>query len=196
MIQKPQDNREILLIDMDNTLNQFWIEFQNFYNFHYSLNGSEEPLHIEKEGLIEYEILKNYLPDVPEEIRHVKRDKIFHSEFFWSEQRPYKNIEEVVGNLYDKYNVYIITSPWTSSPRCYEEKQRWVSKHLPFFDLNKIIFTRDKWLVKCDYIVDDAPFYLEREDCKTIAMDYIYNRHISVSYRADNWKDIGKYLGV
>lgn len=196
MIQKIQDSRPVLLIDMDNTLNKFWVEFGKYYNFHYSINGPENPLNITRDGLIEYEILKNYLPYCAEKLRHERREKIFNSQFFWSDQEPYEDIGDVVLSLYNEYNTYIITSPWTTAPHCYEEKQRWVTKHLPFFDLNKIIFTRDKWLVQCDYFIDDAPFYLERDDCKVIAIDYEYNKHIDVDFRSDNWKSIGEYLGV
>lgn len=190
MIQKPQDNREVLLIDMDNTLNKFWINFNTIYNKIFTPS-----IDVKKEGLKDYHILVNYV-NASEESLVARRQAIFETEGFWLDQDVYEDAIDVLKLLNDKYNLYIITSPWTSALNCYTEKVLWLMKHFPFIPLEKLIFTRDKWLVKCDYIIDDAPFYLERNDCKTIAMDYEYNRHILVNYRADNWKDIGRYLGV
>lgn len=190
MIQKPQDSRKILLIDMDNTLNKFWTKFEEFHNRLFTPRIS-----IHREELKDYHILGNYL-DLPEEELYSRRQAIFESRGFWFLQDVYEDAIEVLKLLNEEYNLYIITSPWTSALNCYTEKIQWMGVHFPFIPLEKVIFTRDKWLVQCDYIIDDAPFYLERNDCDVIAMDYEYNRHISVSYRADNWKDIGTYLGV
>lgn len=196
MIQKLGDDRPILLVDMDNTLNKFWVEFEKSYNFHYAIKNPEEHISISREGLKVYETLKNCLPTATEELRFQRRDKVFNSIFFWRDQTPYEDIKEVVSLLYKKYNTYIITIPWTSARECYREKVEWIQRELPFFDTAKIIFIRDKRLVMCDYIIDDAPVNLDRNDCKTIAMDYEYNRHIQTDFRADNWNDIGKFLGV
>lgn len=197
MIQKPLDTRKVLLIDMDNTINKFWIGYQNAYNDLFRPGDLfYDGLKIEKEDLIEYDILINFFPEREQSERDKIRQMIFEKKNFWLDLPLYDDADVIIKELYKKYNTYIITSPWTSAKNCYIEKIEWITKHLPFFELEKVIFTRDKWLVNCDYIIDDAPFYLEREDCETIAIDYAYNRHIFVNYRTENWNEIANYLGV
>lgn len=191
MYKKIEDEREVLLVDMDNTLNKFWIRFEEVYNNNVL---PLDEIKIKKEDLKVYEILKNIIPNESEDVRFHRRDVIFKTRLFWELIPIYEDAKEVMEKLYEKYNTYIITSPWAAATKCCEEKLSWVSRELPFIPLEKVIFTRDKWLVRCDYIIDDAPFYLQRDDCKTIAMHYEYNKDTPVSFRADSWKDIENYL--
>lgn len=52
------------------------------------------------------------------------------------------------------HEVYIVTN--TIDTRSQELKQRWIKKHIPYFDLNKMIFIKDKHIIKGDIFVDDC----------------------------------------
>ena len=82
--------------------------------------------------------------------------------------------------LYKEHEVFIVTAPWTQAVSCYNEKRKWVEKHLPFFNIDRIIFTKYKYLLDGDIIVDDCPEHLINNRCKwKIKFWYPFNEKYS-----------------
>lgn len=177
-----------ILIDQDNTLTNFVEATLRYLQY---LFGIE--LKFDLSMVTEYHLLRYMLPNTPEHIRKGMLEEIFSSKDFWLSMKPLPRAIEVVKELYDKYDVYIATSPWVNSKTCILEKTEWVKIHMPFFDANKLIFCHHKELLHADVMIDDSPDYLTNSNCKfTIAFDYPYNRSIETAYRAKNWTEIKK----
>lgn len=177
-----------ILIDQDNTLTNF-VEatlryLQSLFDIKLKLNSNM---------FTDYHLLRFMLPNTPECVRKAMLEEIFSSKDFWLSMKPFPEAVEVMRELYDKHDVYIVTSPWVNSKTCIPEKTEWVQKHMPFFDVNKLIFCHHKELLHADVMIDDSPNYLANSNCKfTIAFDYLYNRSIETTYRAKNWTEIKK----
>ncbi|MFT9488304.1 MAG: hypothetical protein ACH0QD_13200 [Tepidibacillus sp.] len=77
-----------------------------------------------------------------------------------------------------------------SSRNAYVDKHDWILEHFPTFTRDNMIFTPRKDLVIGDYLVDDAPQFLEMSPAKTkIVMDAPYNRHLTNYKRAFHFTD-------
>lgn len=59
-------------------------------------------------------------------------------------------------------NVYIVTYSHEDCSSGHAQKIAWMKKHFPEFPTNRIIFIKDKELVRGDYIIEDAPQNIER----------------------------------
>ena len=175
-----------VLVDMDQTLNRFWETYVDFYNYetHATLGRYER---IERDQLHYYNIEENF-PD------HDKRTplygKIFAKKSFWREMNVLDEFEfDAFREICSKYNTYICTVPFKGADCCASEKIRWVRKHFPFFDTSKIIFTRDKYMIKADLLIDDAPEHLEKFPSNKLIIDYPYNKHID-GQRVRDWSEV------
>ena len=89
--------------------------------------------------------------------------------------KPFDGVREAITILREKgHKVVICTWQFTLGN---------IMRTLNFLDVwgikyDDICFTKDKWMVKCDYIIDDNPGFLidERETGKKIIIDAPYNR--------------------
>lgn len=172
----------VIFVDQDNVLNDFTTGFILYLNELYGLD-----IKLEKENCKKYSILENINNIGPEVIY----EPVFNAEGFWYFLKPLEGSIEVMELLCKKHEVYIVTSPWKSSPICIPEKIAWTKKHLPFFDIDNIIFCNNKSLLHGDVIIDDAPHYIKNNNCKkTIIYDYPYNRDIASDCRVNSWEDI------
>ena len=90
--------------------------------------------------------------------------------------------------------VFICTSPLSNYQNCVLEKFEWVENHLGSKWVSRIILTKDKTLVKADYIIDDKPNITGVEESPSwehILYDCPYNREINkrrITWA--NWKSI------
>ena len=105
----------------------------------------------------------------------------------------YYNMEPIPGainavGLLSKmgYDVYLATKPPTGVAHAYQDKVRWVLKHMPFLD-RKIIITHNKGLLgdEHDYLIDDRPHAAFCDDFKGT---FIYFRGV------DHWNVIVDYF--
>ena len=69
--------------------------------------------------------------------------------------------QEMVGKLSELGDVYVVTSPWDSSPTWMHERLHWVAKHFPTIGKRRVIQTAQKHLVRGDVFVDDKPSHIE-----------------------------------
>lgn len=101
---------------------------------------------------------------------------------------------EALNEMKEVSSVYICTSPLTSNPYCLQEKNDWVKKFMGTEWLQKLIITKDKTLVRGNYLIDDKPEItgLLAPTWEHIIFDQPYNIHIQNKRRIswDNWKEI------
>ncbi len=176
-----------IFIDMDHTLNKLYESYNEQY-----LKMFNRDLGLTREGLTTYFIHEITGPNST--LERERKYQIFNTLGFWENIPIYDNAAQVMEQLYKKHDVYIVTAPWVEAPNCYLEKANWVKKNLPFFDVNKIIYTKFKHLLLGDVIVDDNPEYLVNNMCRwQIKMWYPFNEKIN-ALDAANWLDIQAYI--
>jgi 5'-nucleotidase len=74
---------------------------------------------------------------------------------FFIELEPMKDALESFRILQKYYDVWILTRPSAINIHCYDEKAKWVHKHLGIEVLDKTILCTDKSLLKGHFLVDD-----------------------------------------
>lgn len=96
---------------------------------------------------------------------------------FIGKARPIKGAREAVERLKDAGHK-VIVSTWQRDTANKIYTLRWLELYrIPYDDL---FFSRDKHLLRCDYLIDDNPEFLlsEEEDARKIRIEYPYNEYI------------------
>lgn len=89
-------------------------------------------------------------------------------------------LEELLSD--PRFSVWICSAPKTLSPYCHSEKFLWLKKHCGQAVADRLILTRDKTLVRGDYLIDDKPVIKGenlRPSWEHIVFDQPYNREIT-----------------
>jgi len=117
---------------------------------------------------------------------------ILHEKGFFEDLDPIEGAVETMKKLQDEgFEIFIVTAPIMDSPYVFREKIKWVQKHLPFFDINRIIFSNFKDQIKGDILFDDAPKNIDPFSGTPIVLDYPFNRDIKNknAIRVQNWDE-------
>jgi 5'-nucleotidase len=140
-----------VLIDMDNTLAQFDLEFGKRWAAAYPL-GSPETIANRKH----FELEKNF-PDDPAG-REAAVAIMSAPGLFIMFEPAVGCVEAVKEMTAAGLSVFFCTAPLPMQyESCVAEKYSWVRKHFGDEYLPKIIITRDKTLIKGDVLIDDKP---------------------------------------
>ena len=89
---------------------------------------------------------------------------------------------------------------YACTPFAAAEKLQWVAKWFPFFDINNVVLTHRKDLVKADAIVDDSLAFVATygrawPGSLLIGVEYPYNRtpdNNVYNYMAGDYKHMGR----
>lgn len=173
---------------MDNTLNQFVKTFLEYAQKYTTKNiPNLDPFEIS-----DYEILKN-IPSLTDQERFDIREKIFNTPGFWKNIKPFPNIFEVLKYLYNKYEIFILTTPWMSYKDCCREKLEWIEQYLPFIDLNRVIFCAHKKFITQAYndvLIEDNPINIKEAECIVFRKHYKYNSQHDDKISFHSWEEI------
>jgi 5'-nucleotidase len=132
--------------------------------------------------------------EYPDELKPLMSEIIWGPGFF-RDMPPIAGGKEALTEM-DKmgFEVFICTSPLSTYQNCVLEKFEWVEKHLGSRWVNRIILTKDKTLVKADYLIDDKPEITGVEDTPSwehILYDRPYNREVNKKRLTwENWKAV------
>lgn len=176
-------NKPTILVDIDDTLNQFAATFWNIYNEVY--DESQDYTKVDSWNLQEYARDDIHVYDL------LKHPGIFRN-------IPLKEYAvEFIKGLYEEYEVYIVTDSPSGTSHCElndhhfsnpaDDKRKWVMEHFPFFPQDQVIFCSHKWMVIGDLLIDDKPAMFEKFRSlgrRSILIDMPYNRHIKTKWRA------------
>ena len=132
--------------------------------------------------------------EYPDELKPLM-SKIIWGPGFFRHMLPVEGGKEALTEMEEMgYEVFICTSPLSTYRNCVLEKFEWVDKHLGPKWVNRIILTKDKTLVKADYLIDDKPEITGVENNPTwehIVFDRPYNREVKKRRITwENWKEI------
>lgn len=78
------------------------------------------------------------------------------------------------------YDVWLATA---STPEAFVKKVKWCQQYFPWFETDRIICIKDKFLLRTDYSIDDLPDNLIGDLTTRILVDSPWNK----SYRDDAW---------
>lgn len=178
---------KIILVDLDGPLADFEGEFLKRWRKKFP-----------DEFFIPFEERKTFFisNDYPENLR----DKIIEIPLisgFFSNLPPVaeslKSVKEIAAL---GHKVFICTSDIYGSRTSLAEKRTWIQEYLGHDFAKTMIFTRDKTLIRGDYLIDDKPAItgLLEPDWKHIVFDQPFNRDVTDKARIksdwSNWKEI------
>lgn len=104
--------------------------------------------------------------------------------------------QEVVRELYEKYDLYIVSAA-LEFPLSPAEKQEWLEEHFSFIPWQKIVFCGSKQIVQADIMIDDHFKNLDHFHGSTgILFSQPHNllRDAGRNKRVHNWHDIAGLL--
>lgn len=173
-----KDRRPILLLDQDDVLADYLSAVVSEYNKTFNTNYSKSDITDWKIADILGEEVYNILFDPT---LFLNLEPI---------QGAITGIKELLSaNLFD---IYIVTA---AHPAVINNKYIWISKNMPFFNKQNIIFTSQKHLVKGDILVDDGLHNIkEFNNGEPIIFTQPHNIKEKKYKRVDNWIELIDYL--
>ena len=73
---------------------------------------------------------------------------------FFRSARVIKDSQEILFELYKKYEVYVVSAA-TEFPQSLTEKQEWLNEFFPFIPWQRMVFCGSKEIVQADIMIDD-----------------------------------------
>ena len=174
-----------ILVDMDGVISDFDGEFIKRWQERHP----EIPV-VPMEKRMFFYVKDSY----PEELQPLVAEILLGPGFF-RDMMPVEGAKEALFEM-DKmgHEVFICTSPISAYRNCVLEKYEWVENYLGGAWVKRIILTRDKTLIKGDYLIDDKPVITGVESSpawEQIVYDRPYNRDVNKKRMTwANWKNV------
>jgi 5'-nucleotidase len=138
-------NKKIVLIDMDGVLADFRESFvKESLKNDFEIDSTDKGIYIK----------------IKEDRDNKKRNFINSQKGFYLGLPPITGAIQAVKEMSidDNFEVFFCSTPSEFYQNCVLEKYQWIEKHFGFEMTKKIILTRDKTLIKGDYLIDDKPY--------------------------------------
>jgi len=117
--------------------------------------------------------------------------EIPHAKDFFSNLKVIENSLEVMAELYDKYDVYIVSAAM-EYPFSLKAKRDWLEQNFPFIHWKNIVFCGDKSIIGTDYLIDDHPYNLETFAGTPLLFSALHNLNETKFERMNHWLDVAK----
>lgn len=176
--------KNVILIDMDNTLANFDAEFAKRWVA--ARPGDETTMITER---VHFELEENFDSELaPLAV------KIMSTPGFFIEFAPAPGAVTAVKEMVDAgYTVFFCTAPHPFQyETCVAEKYAWVRKHFGDDYLARIIITRDKTVVKGTVLIDDKPAVKGAEEAPEwthVVFQASYNKEVTSKPRLTQFSD-------
>ncbi|MDQ3014829.1 MAG: 5'-3'-deoxyribonucleotidase [bacterium] len=179
---------KIVLIDMDGPLADFEGRFleiwkEKYPDSHFISFEDRKSLHL----------ISDYPPEYKEKI-----ELIMQEEGFFSSLSPNLAAINAINEMVSiGYNVFICTAGIYSNKNCLTEKKLWIEKYFGEKLARTTIFTKDKTLIRGNYLIDDNPNMgngIVTPEWEHIIYDQPFNKN-SIDKRRiksdwSDWKDV------
>jgi len=178
-------NKMRILIDMDGVIADFDGEFLKRWR-----ERHPDKFYVPLAERTTFYVKQQY----PDELKPLVSEIVLEPGFF-RDMMPMDGGREALFEM-DKmgFEVFICTSPMSTYQNCVLEKFEWVDRVFGPQWVKRIILTKDKTLVKADYLIDDKPEITGVEDTPSwehIIYDRPYNRDVNKKRITwENWKDV------
>lgn len=143
------DNR-IILVDMDGTIAEWDVWFDRHVDELYPQFAEIIPRRDDEKRT--FNMFAGHTPEVQNAISH-----IFDRDGFYAGLPEIPGAIDAIHDMDRKNDVFLVTSPWPTNKTCLQDKANWVAGHLGERWLDRLITTRDKTLIRGDYLIDDKP---------------------------------------
>jgi 5'-nucleotidase len=137
----------VFLVDMDGVLANFSGRFDQLWQERHP----DKPFTPWEERTSWY-IEDNY----PEEL-HDLIFEIAREPGYFRTLDPLPGAVEGINKLTELGDVWICTAPLTGNPTCASDKMDWAAEHLGEQWRKRLVITKDKTLVRGDFLIDDKP---------------------------------------
>lgn len=181
------NHRKTILIDLDDTANNFCDVFWGHYN---RLHNDR----VSPEDVTSWDMSLFAKPEVGKQVYDLmKLPGLFR------ELSPHADACAVIDEFLERgWEVIFVTDAPAGTSHCDEpglnafsnptdDKRKWVAEHFPQVPKENIVFTSLKWKVEGDVLIDDKPdTFLKFQELNRpcILIDKPYNRHIRTEWRA------------
>lgn len=121
--------------------------------------------------------------------------KHVHLPGFFLGMQPLEGAVDVMRELYDRYEVFIVSAAM-EFPNSLKEKHDWLQKHFPFISWKRMVLCGSKTVVHGDVLIDDHFKNLDPFPNKTLLFDQPHNRvpDIGRHQRVHDWQEIAGLL--
>lgn len=133
--------------------------------------------------------LDNTVP--PDRLATVKQYP--HHPDFFKDLEPIPGSLEVVKQLHDQYDIFIVTAA-LEFEHCFTPKYNWLKKHLPFIPWTNIVFCGDKSIIFTDYLLDNSERNLKNFRGTPLVFTAPHNAHLQGFTRLNNWPEVAAYF--
>ncbi len=184
---KQQSSSKIILVDLDGPLADLEGEFLKRWKVKFP-----------GEFFLAFEERKNFFlrDDYPEHLK-LKIDEILREKGFFADLPAVPGGLEALKTLHATgYTIIICTSDIFANPTGLMDKRNWVRTHLDDTFAKAMIFTRDKTLIRGDYLIDDRPTIIGALEpaWEHVIFDQPFNRNITGTKRMNpdwsNWREL------
>lgn len=167
-----------IIIDMDEVLANTYAEFGKRYTERFGRIVSDEEL-----------VGKKYydLPGAAD-----LRNEMLKPGFFRN-LPVMENAQEVVRELYEQHEVYIVTTA-TEFKHSMLDKWEWLEEHFSFIHHQRYVFCGNKSIVHGDYMIDDKVKNIAPFNGTGLLFDSPHNVHDEGYHRVANWLEVREYF--
>lgn len=116
-----------------------------------------------------------------------------HKPGFFRQLEVVDGAQEVVRELYDRYEVFIVTTA-TEFKYSMRDKWEWLEEHFPFIYHGRYVFCGDKAIVHGDYMIDDKVLNLAPFNGTGILFDSPHNYYATGYHRVHDWQEVRAYF--
>lgn len=166
-----------VLVDLDGVVVDWTHEFETGLATKYP--------HLQFEMMREFSTPKHLSQEHQDAINEVK-----YAAGFYRHMRPIEGALDGILELEDEgYDVWFCSSPEVFNVSCESDKKSWIVDHLGYDWAKRLILTRDKTLVRGDFLIDDRPdvFGVETPEWQHILFDQPYNDDVVDKPRMMGW---------
>ncbi|MBL1408492.1 5' nucleotidase, NT5C type [Sphingobacterium faecale] len=172
-------NRKTIALDMDGVLADNLDHYLNYYHQETGIQLTEADVL----GLPEGECV----PDKTAVRRYIGSDGFFRT------LPVAKDAQEVVKELHDRYDVFVVSAamefPWSL-----REKRDWLAEYFPFISWHNIVFCGHKHIIHTDYLIDDHVKNLLTFKGISLMFNSFHNINEHRFERLQDWKDVHRYF--
>lgn len=118
---------------------------------------------------------------------------LMHEPGFFRDVPLVEGAVEAVRELYDKHEVYIVTS-CTEFPTALRDKWEWLHEHFPFIETARMVFCGSKAIVYGDYMIDDKEVNLAGFNGEGLLFTAMDNHYVEGYRRVDTWAEVTEYF--
>ena len=104
-----------------------------------------------------------------------------------------ENAVEVIQELYEQYEVYIVTTA-TEFRYSFLDKYEWLEEHFSFIHHSRIVFCGDKSIVHGDFMIDDKAKNLDTFQGIGLLFTSSPNLNERRYHRVNNWLEVRDYF--